>query len=138
MTTEPTPKLFCVLELFGHSRIAGQISEQTIGGASFVRVDVPEILARETDGYGPSLKTTERTIQAHTRTFGPAAIYSINWCDEETAKVAAHDIKHEPMRPYSVREAINNLPTADRHRLLTSHRERDFEREEEERDDVPF
>ena len=126
------PKLFAVLELFGHARIAGQISEQVIGGASFVRVDVPEVLARPLDR-----ETTGLTIAAHTRTFGAAAIYSINWCDEETAKVAAHDIKHEPLRPYSLRDAINNMPTAERHRLLTSHRERELGFDEQG-DEIPY
>ena len=32
---------WAVLELFGHQRLAGLVSEVQIGGASFVRVDVP-------------------------------------------------------------------------------------------------
>lgn len=34
---------WCLVELFGHNRIVGKVSEATIGGCSFVRVDVPEI-----------------------------------------------------------------------------------------------
>lgn len=118
MTTQETAPLFAIVELMGHARIAGAISEQTFGGASFVRVDVPEVPA-SSRGRGDG----EPKIAAHTRSFGASAIYSINWCDEETARIAAIDIRHQPMQPYSVREAINNLPIAERHQLLTSHRE---------------
>ncbi|MDD2657785.1 MAG: hypothetical protein PHD04_03970 [Candidatus Pacebacteria bacterium] len=32
---------WAIIDLFGHQKIAGRVSEQQIGGASFVRVDVP-------------------------------------------------------------------------------------------------
>ena len=32
---------WCIVELFGHNQIAGKVTEQAIGGQSFVRVDVP-------------------------------------------------------------------------------------------------
>lgn len=54
---------YCLVELFGHQRIAGFVSEATIGGGAFIRVDVPNPHA-EGDLY--------------TRYFGPAAIYAIN------------------------------------------------------------
>ena len=34
---------WAIVEIFGHQRIAGFLSEQTIGGQSFVRVDVPDL-----------------------------------------------------------------------------------------------
>jgi hypothetical protein len=115
---------WAIVNLFGHQRIAGRISEQTFGGASFVRVDVPAIEATENvysrtdDGDAAGVRTV--AIQAHTRSFGAAAIYSIDWCDEQTARLAAHSIKHQPVSPYSVKEALDSMPDADRHRLLTN------------------
>jgi hypothetical protein len=32
---------WAVLELMGHRRLAGHLSEQQIGGSSFLRIDVP-------------------------------------------------------------------------------------------------
>jgi len=32
-----------LLELFGHQRLAGMLSEQTIGGCHFIRIDVPAV-----------------------------------------------------------------------------------------------
>lgn len=66
-------KQHCIVELFGHQVIAGLVSEQQIGGTSFVRVDVPETKARP----------------AFTKFFGSNAIYAITPVDEATAKRAA-------------------------------------------------
>lgn len=116
--SEAAAIMYAVVELFGHARIAGAVSEQTFGGSTFVRVDVPEVKVRETDYDAPrgpeGYPVVERTIAAHTRSFGPGAIYSINWCDEDTAKLAAHSIRHEPLKPYSAREALEQLRSAPR------------------------
>lgn len=39
--TKPTFEGWAILELMGHRRLAGHISEAQIGGASFIRIDVP-------------------------------------------------------------------------------------------------
>ena len=75
---------FCIVELFGHQKIAGRVTEQVIGGQSFIRVDVP---------------ATQR-FPAFTRMFGSGAIYSITPVDEATAKSAAENIYTEPVTVY--------------------------------------
>lgn len=121
LATVPAAALrFAVVELFGHQRIAGAVSEHAFGGCAMVRVDVPTITVTETvypDQSGASERIT-RTIPGHTRSLGPAAIYSINWCDEAGALVAAMQIKHEPMRPYSLRVALAGMPEGERQRVL--------------------
>lgn len=135
-TQDTTPAQFAIVELFGHQRVAGRISQQTFGGASLVRVDVPEIEAQEREYVdGKGYVTTTRTIQAHTRSFGGGAIYAINWCDEATAQIAARAIKHEPLSPYSVKSAIDALPDDQRHRLLAGSRPRDLA---DEADEIPY
>jgi hypothetical protein len=97
------------------------VSEQQFGGANLVRVDIPEVTftavdydaPRGPDGYA---KVT-RSIPAHTRSFGGGAIYGINWCDEETARLAAHSIRDEPLKPYSVREALEAIGSSQLRQL---------------------
>lgn len=33
--------LWCIVELFGHNRIAGRCTEQNVAGVNMLRVDVP-------------------------------------------------------------------------------------------------
>jgi hypothetical protein len=64
-----------IVELFGHQRIAGRVSEQQLAGGTFLRVDVPE---------------TERA-EAYTRYYGAGAIYALTPVTEEIARAAAED-----------------------------------------------
>jgi hypothetical protein len=106
------------VELFGHARIAGAISEQAFGGAALVRVDVPEVRYTDESYIDGQSAPGEGVIPAHTRSFGAASIYSINWCDEAAALLAAHSIRHQPLRPYSMRNVLASMPDAERQRLL--------------------
>lgn len=116
-TPQPAPALFAIVELFGHAKIAGAVSEQTFGGGKLVRVDVPEIVVDEDEWDDEAHKYIKRRrlIQAHTRSFGAGAIYAISWCDEETARLAAALIKHEPLRPYSARRAVEAIASPRAH-----------------------
>lgn len=62
-----------ILEVMGHQRFAGRITEQTIAGAAFIRVDVPEV-----DGK-----------PAFTKIIGAGAIFAITPTTEEAARTAA-------------------------------------------------
>ncbi len=85
---------WAIVELFGHQKIAGRISEQTVGGCSFVRVDVPE---------------TDKA-PAFTKLYGNGAIYPITITDEKTAKMAARSYHQEPMDAWTVNHLITALP----------------------------
>lgn len=67
---------WAVVDLFGHQRLAGLVTEQQLGGETFIRVDVPK-----NDGY-------------YTRLFGKGAIYSLSLVDETIAREVAK--RHEP------------------------------------------
>jgi hypothetical protein len=80
---------WCIVELFGHQRVAGFVTEQTIGGCSFVRVDVP-------------------AKQPYTRLFGNGAIYGITITDESTARKAAEYFAPQPMDQWTAQQLIED------------------------------
>jgi len=86
----------CIVELFGHQRIAGNVTEESIGGATFVRVDVPKTSKR--DGF--------------TKYYGASAIYAITPVDEETALRAAESFNQTPIELWRLiavtRPLLNN------------------------------
>jgi hypothetical protein len=77
---------WAVVELFGHQQIAGLVSEQTIAGQGFVRVDVPTCGDQE----------------AFTRLFGTGAIYSIIPTTEEIATAFARRNISRPINPWQL------------------------------------
>lgn len=99
MTTEQRFDQWAIVELFGHQRIAGRISEQTIGGCSFVRVDVPAV-GQE---------------QAFTKLFGQGAIYAITFTDESAATLAAGAIQVKPIDTWELQRAMKALPGGTEH-----------------------
>jgi len=98
---------WAIIDLFGHQKIVGRVSEQQVGGSSFVRVDVPQIGEQK----------------PFTKLFGPGAIYSITITDRETAIAAAQYFTPVPMEQWTVKDMLNsNL-------FLTEHSESDKEGE---------
>lgn len=65
--TSPQAEPLCaVIELFGHTRVAGQITESPLGGGALIRLTVP----------------ASGSYPAHTRDLNPKAIYAIHYCDQ--------------------------------------------------------
>lgn len=97
---------WAIVELFGHARIAGKLTEQTIGGCAFVRVDVPEMVREG------------QTLPGFTKLYGQGAIYAISFVDEATARIAAQEIHAQPVSVWSLRAGLEGMPAGDRQRLL--------------------
>lgn len=83
-SAEQLAEQWAIVELMGHARIAGRISESNFGGGHFVRIDVP--------------KTTRQP--EFTRLYGPPAIYSITFVGKEIAEAAAEEIGNRPVVVY--------------------------------------
>lgn len=79
---------WAIVDCFGHAKFAGRVTEQAIGGASFVRVDVPAV----------------NGSPAYTKLFGAAAIYSITPTTEELARKAVQYCHSEPISVYIPQE----------------------------------
>ena len=74
---------WAILELMGHRRLAGWLSEATIGGGSFIRIDVPgpqEEGVTYDDPHGPIVAT---------QFYSPAAVYAITPTTEDVARAVA-------------------------------------------------
>lgn len=63
----------CIVELLGHRRLGGYVTEQEVAGAKFLRVDIPA-----TDGHEPM-----------TQLVNPASVYCLTPTTEEIATKAA-------------------------------------------------
>jgi hypothetical protein len=90
--SQPSEKFncWCIVELFGHAKIAGRCTEQNIAGTNMLRVDVPE--TDKAPGF--------------TRFFGSAAIYAINPVDETTCKHVAGQLQVRPIEAWNVSEVL--------------------------------
>ena len=88
---------WAIVEIMGHQKYAGQVSTQAIGGASMVRVDVPEI-----EGHA-----------AFTKLFGASSIYCLTPVDELVAKAMAKSLRKAPVDIYEFpKEVIEAMRTA--------------------------
>lgn len=77
---------WALVELFGHQRIAGHVTEQQLGGDAFVRVDAPD----------------DKGEIKFTRLFGPKAIYAINPTSKEVCIKLANAIDAAPVKAWDL------------------------------------
>lgn len=126
-TSERGFEAWAIVEVFGHNTFAGQVSEQSIGGCNFVRVDVPELPAEDGRASAPGF----------TKLFGQGAIYAITPVTEELARQAVRSLRSKPVTVY--------MPPVDRRPALAEAYEPDDDddageeitRENEDDDDWP-
>lgn len=92
---------WAIIELFGHTRIAGKVANVSIAGCGFIRVLVPEHEGRK----------------AYTRDIAPKAVYAINPCDEAAARSAMGYCGESPvieLCKYDIRrEFMEQMKTLD-------------------------
>ncbi len=91
MNGEPQFIAFAIVEMMGHVSIAGRVSEQTLAGASYLRVDIP----RKAGGY-------------YTRLLGHSSVYAVNVCSVESAREFAFQMP----QPEMDLRALEELPTS--------------------------
>lgn len=77
MATDETFAEWVILELFGHRRLAGYLTEQEIAGQGFLRLEIPE---QATQFYSPSAvygitPTTEEIARRVAKGSNPAPIH---------------------------------------------------------------
>ena len=85
---------WAICEVMGHQVYAGRVSEQTIAGAAFIRVDTPAI----------------GDLPAFTKLLGAGSIFAITPCDEEVAMRAAASFQNRPFSHLTTIRAPERLP----------------------------
>jgi hypothetical protein len=88
-----------ILELLGHRRLAGFVTEQEIAGKGFLRIDIPG-----TEKKGPL-----------TQFYSPDSVYGLTPTTEELARGAAASSSPEPVSRWELRlsEGERQLATMD-------------------------
>lgn len=102
-----------VLELMGHRRLGGYVSETTLAGGAFLRIDVPG----DADGEVHS-----------TQYYSPGSVYCLTPCSEEAAKIVARKSRPEPVHQWE-------LPRPRGQNGEDIHAERDYGRDDDDDDD---
>ena len=78
---------WAILELMGHRRLAGKVTEAEIGGGSFIRIDMPM-----------------RDGSNSTQFYSPGAIYCITPTTEEIASKMALAYQPEPVSQWEFKQ----------------------------------
>lgn len=112
------PQQWAILELMGHQRIAGALSQDVTSGLPLVRVDVPAVTRMVSVWRNGAYVEEPRTMPAHSRSLSASAIYAINWVDEAAARLAAVEIMASPLKLFSLQSALESVPEPDRQYLL--------------------
>lgn len=83
---------WAIVEVMGHKRFAGFVTEQSFGVATLIRVDVPATDQPERRGYLPDGRYGDiapRTTAAYSKLIGVASIYMVTPCTEDVARKVA-------------------------------------------------
>jgi hypothetical protein len=83
---------WAILELMGHRRLGGRVSEVEMFGAKMCRIDVPTI---ENTLCGPKDRWT-------TQYYGGSSIYCMTPCSEEASRLAASISRPEPVHEWEL------------------------------------
>jgi hypothetical protein len=80
---------YAILELMGHRRLAGKVTEDTICGGAFIRIDIP----------GENETWT-------TQFYSPQAVYCISPVSEDVARAVAKQSQPEPVHKWEIPQLV--------------------------------
>jgi hypothetical protein len=84
---------WCILELMGRRKMAGKVSEASLGGGAFLRIDVP--------GEGSNVAT---------QFYSPSAVYCITPTTEEIARQVAPRWQPAPVTRWELPAPVRPEP----------------------------
>lgn len=91
MTENGKFEQWCVIEIMGHKRLAGLVTETSLAGAAMLRVDVPETSKRP--GF--------------TQFYGGQSIYCVTPVEEKIARAMAESFNERPIDEYRISHLLS-------------------------------
>jgi hypothetical protein len=107
----PAFESWALIELMGHRRVVAKVSEQTIAGHGFIRLDEPAV-----DGHEP-----------RTQLVAPGAIYAMHPMTEELAMLYAAKWRSAPLTQWDLPEQWREALAEHRKAATTKELERSVE-----------
>lgn len=103
-------EFWAVLELFGHSKIAGYVREVSLGGDAMLRVDVPELkFTEQLPAYrrpADGVMTREVELAGFTKFYSPKAVFAMTPATEETCRAIMQSLSVQPISPFDLPKAL--------------------------------
>lgn len=119
---------WAIVEVMGHKKFAGFVTEQTFGVATLIRVDVPATEQRD-----------ERKTAEYSKLIGVGSIYCITPCTEEVARKCATALEayNDPIPVAIPAERRLQAPTPAEEEVLPGFEDEDDEvvYDDDDRDD---
>ncbi len=82
---------WCIVELMGHQKIAGKVTEENLFGTALMRVDVPGI----------------EGMPAFTKYYGASAIYAVTPVEERVARAVASSLDTRPVQTWQLQKLLS-------------------------------
>lgn len=111
---------WCIVELMGHQRIAGRVTEVNLFGSALMRVDVPEV----------------ENAPGFSKFFGANAIYAITPVEERVARAMAKSYDQRPVVEWELRRLMLPEPVEDPGNDYEYTEEDEDEIEDDEEDEL--
>lgn len=126
------PDDWAIVELMGHVKMAGRVSEVERFGAKMGRIDIPYIMpdCKACNGTGRVVNPPEKCNYCTgfvAQFFGGNSVYRITPVSEEVARDTAKRNTPEPVSPWDYPKQLGHSPTL-------ASRDDDFDSDCEERD----
>lgn len=87
---------WAIVDVMGHQRFIGRVTEQVIAGQGFIRIDIPEI-----NGENP--------VPAWSKLVGPSSIYAITPISEVIARQLAARACKRPIERYELPDLVPRI-----------------------------
>jgi len=107
---QPQPKFdqWAIVELMGHRKIAGRVTEQVVAGTALLRIDIPEIPAANGEPAQP----------AFTQFYGARSLYCLTPVEEAVARRYAAYRRERPVAHWELK-ALPAPPATAEDRTFT-------------------